>query len=1109
MGDLELSIKLKADGSGLVGEVKVSREEIDRLTGAMGKTGKEAGKMAGAVDRSGRAARKAAKGYTTAAKGVRSISDQLSRTKRELIAFIGVTQVWRGFKAIVNTADQFSLLNSRLKLVTSSTEELTQVQQALFEIAQTTRGELEGTIDTYSRLARSTKELGLSQGELLAVTTTINQAVTVSGASAQSASAALFQLGQGLAAGALRGEELNSVMEQTPRLAEAIARGMGVTIGKLRTLGAEGKITAREVITALLSQRQVIEREFSQMPITVGQAMTQMENSLSRAIGEFDRATGASKMLARAIQSVSDAISGVPSDPGELLGEYAAQLERITRAHIAGMRAGQKESLIASLREDIQRTLELLKGPEGLRAQISRMEDELNALRQKRAASLARLNAMTPGPERSKRGRRMRLTDYGQAKKEVAELDSAIAELAATLELSTDRLFDMEAQADSLAIASNTLAKSNKDLSQTTNDLTKEQSALLDVLFPEKKRMRDYLSGLKELEKIQRKLRWSDEQLVKAAERLAQETLQAGKATEKLIEDTDKLSKTISPVAQIYEDTASSIRQSFRDTFRDVFDNGLNGFKGFAQRMENVFKDMLADMATLAIARPIIISMVSGMGSMMGMPQAARAGVMQQLGANAVGSAAGSTATSAVGNAGWLGLGNFGSQGISGSWYGSYVPYAAAGIGGAMFGNAYSRGDNRATAAGGIGAAVGFGVGNMLLPGAGGYIGAIIGGAIGGSAFGSKTRTDRRGVDLDVTGTSVSGRQWEDKSRRRSFFRGTARWREYSELDNEIRTQIETTFATIRESVYEFGTALDRDLVSRLNGFRTSYSGELKNLSDWISDVTEDMLRTALPGLEQFRRAGEETQAVVQRLSQTLGMMESLTTSIGAQLRLLRGESTPFDESARTIRGLWEKLGNTSDIQQRISLENDLYQQIMQRYQSEMSMIASVTDALGTTLTNIEFGNQTPNQQLAALQSSFESLLQQSQNLAGTELASVAQQLNQLASPLLNTARQLYASGAGYQSVYDLITGGLGDVRQRLVASGETKREQTISNLEQISRLVNAERDKLTENSAGNVNISLKIVTPDGRELKQETLDDILRRSRAGEIVIDARGVAS
>lgn len=1109
MSDLELSIQLKADGSGLVGEVKVSREEINRLSTSMGKSGKSADKMAGSMEKSGREAKKAAKGYTTAAKGVRSISDQMARTKTELIAFFGITQAWRGIKALGKTADDFSLLNSRLKLVTSSTEELTQVQQALFEIAQTTRGELAGTVDTYSRLARSTKELNLSQSQLLAVTTTINQAVTVSGASAQSASAALFQLGQGLAAGALRGEELNSVMEQTPRLSEAIAKGMGKTIGELRTLGAEGKITAEEVINALLNQRQAIEREFGQMPITIGQAMTQVENSLGKAISEFDKATGASKLLAKAIQSVSDAISGVPSDPGKLLTEYADQLERITNTHIAGMRAGQRQSLIASLRADIQSTLELLKGPEGLRAQINSMESELETLRQKRAALLAKLNAMAPGPERRKRGRRMQLTDYGKTKKEVSELDDAIATLNVTLEQSTDRLFDMEASADSLAVASSSLSKSTRDLTKNTNALSKEQSKLMDVLFPEKKRMRDYLSGLKDLEVIQRKLRWSDEQLVKAATRLAQETIGASKATEKLTDDTDKLSKTISPVAQIYEDTASSIRQSFRDTFRAVFDNGLDGFKGFAKRMENVFKDMLADMATLAIARPIMISMVSGMGSMMGMSQAAQAGVAQQLGANAVGSAAGSAATSAAGNAGWLGLGNFGNQGISGSWYGSYVPYAAAGIGGAMFGNAYSRGDNRATAAGGLGAALGFGIGNMIAPGIGGYVGAILGGAIGGSAFGSKTRTDKRGINLDVAGTAFTGRQWEEKSRRKSFFRGTSRWREYSEIENETRDQIQTVFSGIRDSIYEFGTALDSDLVSRLDTFKASYSGELKDLGDWMSNITEDMLSTALPGLEQFRRAGEETQAVVQRLSQTLGMMESLTTSIGSQLRLMRGESTPLDESARTIDRLWEKLGSTTDIQNRISLENDLYQQIMQRYQSEMSMIAQVTDALGTTLTNIEFGNQTPAQQLNALQSSFESLLRQSQTLGGTELASVAQQLNQLASPLLNTARQLYASGAGYQSAYDLITGGLGDVQQRLIASGNAKQDQAISNLEQISRLVNAEKDKIVNNDTGNTSISLKIVTPDGRELKQETLDDILRRSQAGEIVIDARGVAS
>src|SRR5690606_18736649 len=125
----------------------------------------------------------------------------------------------------------------RLSLVTSGTEQLVRVQNELFAVAQSTRAPLVDTVDLYGRMARATQELGVSEGQLLTVTNAINQAIVISGASASSAQAALIQLGQGFAAGALRGEELNSVLEQTPRIAQAIADGMRVSVGELRRLG--------------------------------------------------------------------------------------------------------------------------------------------------------------------------------------------------------------------------------------------------------------------------------------------------------------------------------------------------------------------------------------------------------------------------------------------------------------------------------------------------------------------------------------------------------------------------------------------------------------------------------------------------------------------------------------------------------------------------------------------------------------------------------------------------------------------------------------------------------------------------------------------------------
>lgn len=208
-------------------------------------------------------------------------------------------------KKLIEMGDAWSSINGRLKLVTNSTRGLVTVQNELFKVSQDSRADLESTVTLYTKLARSTKGLGISQKELLGVTETINKAIVVSGASAVEASAALNQLGQGLASGTLRGEELNSILEQTPRVAEAIANGMGIAVGQLREMGSQGLITSETVINALKSQASVIEEEFSKMPQTVGQAFTKFGNVALKVVGEVDQAFGVTTGLAKAINAVS------------------------------------------------------------------------------------------------------------------------------------------------------------------------------------------------------------------------------------------------------------------------------------------------------------------------------------------------------------------------------------------------------------------------------------------------------------------------------------------------------------------------------------------------------------------------------------------------------------------------------------------------------------------------------------------------------------------------------------------------------------------------------------------------------------------------------------
>lgn len=228
---------------------------------------------------------------------------------RQVKALVAGFVTLAGVVKLIAAADELNSLNARLKLVTGSTEEFQQAQVKLFDLAQRTRSSLGETISLYARIASATKDAGVGQETLLGVVETINQAVQLSGASTQAAEAALVQLGQGLASGTLRGEELNSILEQTPALADAIAKGLGVTRGELRQLGQDGKLSAQEVLRALQAQRDEVAKQFAQLPLTVGQSLTLLKNAGLQIVGAFDAVTGATGGLAGVIKDLADFLS--------------------------------------------------------------------------------------------------------------------------------------------------------------------------------------------------------------------------------------------------------------------------------------------------------------------------------------------------------------------------------------------------------------------------------------------------------------------------------------------------------------------------------------------------------------------------------------------------------------------------------------------------------------------------------------------------------------------------------------------------------------------------------------------------------------------------------
>lgn len=217
----------------------------------------------------------------------------------------GVITFTAAIGGAIQLADAYRNLRSRLQLVTRDSYELTRAQKQLYDVSQNTRSALETTATLYTRIARNSKQLGTSQAEVLRTTDAVSKAMIISGESTQSANAAMIQLGQALASGVLRGDEFRSIMEQAPRLSQALSDSLGVTTGKLREMAFAGELSAKTVVRAILSQADALDKEFERMPVTVSGAMTRVRNAMVRYIGEVDQARGATAGLAQGLTLLS------------------------------------------------------------------------------------------------------------------------------------------------------------------------------------------------------------------------------------------------------------------------------------------------------------------------------------------------------------------------------------------------------------------------------------------------------------------------------------------------------------------------------------------------------------------------------------------------------------------------------------------------------------------------------------------------------------------------------------------------------------------------------------------------------------------------------------
>jgi len=217
----------------------------------------------------------------------RRLNSSVAGFGRTLVPSLGALAAGLSSREIIRYADAWTDAGNKIAASGTPLEEQGQRLRQLADVAVETRSAFEGTIATYSRLQRSTAELGVSEQALLKYTDTINKAFIVGGAAASERAAGILQLSQGIASGFLAGDELRSVRENAPLIAKAIADVMGVSIGGLKELGAQGKITVDVILKALDRLGPKVNEAFGKTQLTVGQALDNLETRFTQFVGRI------------------------------------------------------------------------------------------------------------------------------------------------------------------------------------------------------------------------------------------------------------------------------------------------------------------------------------------------------------------------------------------------------------------------------------------------------------------------------------------------------------------------------------------------------------------------------------------------------------------------------------------------------------------------------------------------------------------------------------------------------------------------------------------------------------------------------------------------------
>lgn len=733
--------------------IRVSTDGSDQARAKLEQLGRDG---AQAMDRLGRATDAAAPATARLGTAVDALANRYTAVAAAAIAAGG---------AVARAGDQMVATLGRLQAATGSTAAARDVFESLTRLSQQTGVSVAETAGAFGRFRVAAGEIGATNAQVLRLVEGLQKAAIVGGASGQESAAAMQQLGQALASGRLQGDELRSLLESMPQLAQALARELGVGVGQLRQMGSEGKLTADTVFPALLRASERINEQFDRMPVTMSRAFDVLGNSMSAFLGRLNEALGLSRGIAAAAMAAAGVLQQLtPASPlaaaesryDALVAERQALVTGGAPPRSSFPAGAAGDRLYAAARANAGRAS---PNPADLAALDSQIAAAGLGVYQERSAYADAQNLESErASAQATEAARQRAADY--RKELVKDLDKRTS--------ATEKLAEQQRKLAEMERSGGVSAAEVARLRKLALD---EYQETIDKLAPKAERAAKAMTA--EADAHVTAWRKANDEAAKAAERLA---VRAREAAER--EAAQFRDRSLNAVSGSFERAADRIG----DALTQAFATGEIGALKFGNLARATLASLGSDALKLGVINPISNSIFGGTarptlgGAGVGLGDLfslsgllPKDGILSSLGLGGIGSTVlipgitqtTSAALGAMGGAyGPASLAQLSAAGslAPGMTLGGFLGGAGLGFGAGSLLNSLIGGNQLGgTVGSGLGSAAGAAIGSFI-PGVGTLIGGLIGGLAGGGLGGLFGPGESvRGYGYRVTGAGAAG----------------------------------------------------------------------------------------------------------------------------------------------------------------------------------------------------------------------------------------------------------------------------------------------------------------------------------------------------------------